>query len=156
MKLEGSCQCGGVTFTVETSHPVPYQRCYCSICRKIQGGGGYAINLAGDFRTLKVKGEDRITRYHAKMHEPGRRTTRSKAERSVAALPAGAGCDAVIARYRAVVKSDADTGNVNQSVYAQIDGEIRRAEAACSAGRDAEARSLIAASKAGHGYPGGA
>ena len=106
MKLEGSCQCGGVTFTVETSHPVPYQRCYCSICRKIQGGGGYAINLAGDFRTLKVKGEDRITRYHAKMHEPGRRTTRSKAERSVAALPAGAGCDAVIARYRAVVKSD--------------------------------------------------
>ena len=74
----------------------------------------------------------------------------------VAALPAGAGCDAVIARYRAVVKSDADTGNVNQSVYAQIDAEIRRAEAACAAGRDAEARSLIAASKSRHGYPGGA
>ena len=74
----------------------------------------------------------------------------------VAALPAGAGCDAVIARYRAVVKSDADTGNVNQSVYAQIDAEIRRAEAACAAGRDGEARGLIAASKSRHGYPGGA
>lgn len=73
-----------------------------------------------------------------------------------AALPTGAGCEAAIARYRAVVKSDADTGNVNQSVYAQIDAEIRRAEAACASGRDSEARSLIAASKARHGYPGGA
>ena len=86
MKLEGSCQCGGVAFTVETAHPVPYQRCYCSICRKIQGGGGYAINLAGDFRTLKVKGETKITRYHAKMHERGHRTTRSKAERSFCSI----------------------------------------------------------------------
>ncbi len=74
----------------------------------------------------------------------------------VAALPEGSGCSAVIARYRVVAKSDADTGNVNQSVYAQIDSEIRRAEAACAAGNDGEARSLIAASKARHGYPGGA
>lgn len=74
----------------------------------------------------------------------------------VAALPSGSGCGAVIAHYRAVAKSDADTGNANASVYAQIDGEIRKAEAACAAGRDGEARSLIAASKARHGYPGGA
>jgi hypothetical protein len=72
------------------------------------------------------------------------------------ALPAGAGCTASIARYRAVVKSDADTGNVNQSVYAQIDGEIKRAEAACASGQDGEARALVAASKSRHGYPGGA
>jgi hypothetical protein len=73
-----------------------------------------------------------------------------------AVLAEGSGCAAVIARYRAVTKSDADTGNANKSVYAQIDAEIRRAEAACAAGNDAEARSLIAASKARHGYPGGA
>lgn len=73
-----------------------------------------------------------------------------------AALPTGAGCEAVIGRYRAVVKSDADTGNLGQSVYAQIDTEIRRAEAACAAGNEAAARSLIAGSKARHGYPGGA
>ena len=73
----------------------------------------------------------------------------------VAAAPGGSDCSAVIARYRAVAKSDADTGNAGPSVYAQIDGEIRRAEAACAAGRDGEARSLIAASKSRHGYPGG-
>ena len=74
----------------------------------------------------------------------------------MAAPASGSGCAAVIAQYRAVAKSDADTGNVNRSVYAQIDAEIRRAEAACAAGRDGEAHSLIAASKARHGYPGGA
>jgi len=41
-------------------------RCYCSICRKTAGGGGYAINLSGDFTTLKVDGEDHITVYQAR------------------------------------------------------------------------------------------
>ena len=71
----------------------------------------------------------------------------------VVAGAGGGGCADVIARFRAVAKSDSDTGNVGPSVYAQIDGEIKRAEAACAAGRDAEARGLIAASKARHGYP---
>lgn len=72
----------------------------------------------------------------------------------VAATAGGSDCGGVISRYRSVVKADADTGNVNKSVYSQIDEEIRRAEAACSAGRDAEARSLVSASKSRHGYPG--
>ncbi|NWC98411.1 GFA family protein, partial [Pseudomonas sp. P7779] len=50
MQLEGSCHCGAVSFSLESAHPYPYQRCYCSICRKTQGGGGYAINLGGDAR----------------------------------------------------------------------------------------------------------
>ena len=82
MRLEGSCQCAAVTFKVETQQPVPYQRCYCSICRKLQGGGGYAINLSADFRTLKVRGSDKITAYHAKFREPGQRAKRSGAERT--------------------------------------------------------------------------
>ena len=48
MKLEGSCHCGAVHFTVESHTPYPFLRCYCSICRKTAGGGGYAINIMGD------------------------------------------------------------------------------------------------------------
>ena len=52
MRLEGSCHCGAVRFRVESPHPYPYQRCYCSICRKTAGGGGYAINLGARTDTL--------------------------------------------------------------------------------------------------------
>ena len=69
-------------------------------------------------------------------------------------LPEGAGCSGAIARYRAVIANDRDTGNVNEKVYQQIEGEISGASAACAAGRDGEAMSLIAASKSRHGYPG--
>lgn len=65
MQLEGSCHCRAVTFRLVSHEPVPYQRCYCSICRKTAGGGGCAINLGGDYRTLEVKGKSRIRTYHA-------------------------------------------------------------------------------------------
>lgn len=71
MKLKGSCHCGAVTFTLNSDTPYPYQRCYCSICRKTQGGGGYAINLGGDARTLKVKGGDDVSVYHARLKRRG-------------------------------------------------------------------------------------
>jgi hypothetical protein len=41
-------------------------RCYCSICRKTAGGGGYAINLGGDAETLRVEGEDNLTIYRVR------------------------------------------------------------------------------------------
>ncbi len=69
MHLEGSCHCGAVEFSVTSAHPYPYQRCYCSICRKTQGGGGYAINLSGDAATLKVNGRENITVYHARIRQ---------------------------------------------------------------------------------------
>ena len=47
LKLEGSCHCGAVRFACESHTPQPYQRCYCSICRKTAGGGGFAINMHG-------------------------------------------------------------------------------------------------------------
>ncbi len=71
MKLEGSCHCGAVEFSVSSSTPYPYQRCYCSICRKTQGGGGYAINLAADARTMKVTGTASISVYQARLTEEG-------------------------------------------------------------------------------------
>ncbi|WP_444436623.1 GFA family protein [Pseudomonas sp. A6] len=82
MRLEGSCHCGAVTFSLESAHPYPYQRCYCSICRKTQGGGGYAINLGGDAASLKVRGRKHLRVYHAKLREPGQRTCTSTAERN--------------------------------------------------------------------------
>jgi len=48
MHLEGSCHCGAVTFSLDTETPYPYMRCYCSICRKTGGGGGFAVNIMGD------------------------------------------------------------------------------------------------------------
>jgi hypothetical protein len=55
LTLEGSCRCGAVRFTCESHTPQPYQRCYCSICRKTAGGGGYAINLGADAKTLTIE-----------------------------------------------------------------------------------------------------
>src|SRR5262245_53975097 len=65
MQLEGSCHCGSVRFSVEAYAPVPYLRCYCSICRKTAGGGGYAINLGARSNTLQVEGDENITMFHA-------------------------------------------------------------------------------------------
>lgn len=67
--LEGSCRCGAVRFGVESNTPVPYQLCYCSICRKQQGGGGYAINLGADYATLKVTGRRAIGVYRAEIED---------------------------------------------------------------------------------------
>jgi len=65
MKLEGSCHCGGVRFLLESRHPYPFNHCYCSICRKTAGGGGFAINLGAKADSLTVEGEDAIAVFHA-------------------------------------------------------------------------------------------
>lgn len=67
MRLEGSCHCQAVRFTVDSPHPYPFNRCYCSICRKTAGGGGYAINLGGQSASLEVTGEDHIRTYRARI-----------------------------------------------------------------------------------------
>lgn len=69
MKLRGSCHCGAVRFTLESHTPCPYMLCYCSICRKTGGGGGYAINIGGDAATLEIEGEAEITVYRARLGE---------------------------------------------------------------------------------------
>jgi hypothetical protein len=80
MILEGSCHCGAVSFTVSSHTPYPYMRCYCTVCRKTQGGPGYAINIMGDADTLKVKGKQYLSVYHARWKE-GRKIVRSPARR---------------------------------------------------------------------------
>jgi hypothetical protein len=71
MQLSGSCHCGVVKFSVESAQPVPFMRCYCSICRKTAGGGGYAINLGADFSTLVVTGKRYLRKYQAKIDRGG-------------------------------------------------------------------------------------
>ena len=67
MQLKGSCHCGAVKFSVDSQTPYPYMRCYCSICRKTAGGGGFAINLGADAATLHVTGEKNMTVYQAEL-----------------------------------------------------------------------------------------
>lgn len=70
MLLKGSCHCGSVRFSVLSDHCYPFNRCYCSICRKTAGGGGYAINLGGEFETLEVEGDEFISVYKAIIKDP--------------------------------------------------------------------------------------
>ncbi|KAL0961257.1 hypothetical protein HGRIS_006219 [Hohenbuehelia grisea] len=63
--LQGSCHCGEVRFMVNSSTPVPYQLCLCSICRKVGGSGG-SINLGGHADSLKIlQGKEHISVYKA-------------------------------------------------------------------------------------------
>jgi len=84
--LKGSCRCGAVHFTCKSHTPVPYQRCYCSICRKTAGGGGYAINLGANAKTLKIKSTKRSLRvFRAEIRQDGGSCELSTAERNFCA-----------------------------------------------------------------------
>jgi hypothetical protein len=54
-----------VRFELESAHPYPFNLCYCSICRKTSGGGGFAINLSGSHETLQVEGQENLRIYRA-------------------------------------------------------------------------------------------
>ena len=69
MQLKGSCHCGKVRFSMHSAQPYPFNFCYCSICRKTAGGGGYAINLGGDYESMKVEGEEHISVYRADIND---------------------------------------------------------------------------------------
>lgn len=81
--LKGSCRCGAVKFSCESHTPEPYQRCYCSICRKTAGGGGYAINLAAEAGTLRADDpEGVIGVFRAEIRQDDGSCELSTAERS--------------------------------------------------------------------------
>ena len=87
MRLEGSCHCGAVRFRLRSRHPYPFNLCYCSICRKTAGGGGYAINLGGDAASLEVEGREHVRIYRAKLRdEPGGEPYESPAGRHFCSL----------------------------------------------------------------------
>ena len=95
MKLEGSCRCGGVHFSCESHTPVPYQRCYCSICRKTNGGGGYAINLGATSESLLVDDPKQLIRvFRAEIRQDDGSCELSTAERRFCS-----GCGAALWLY---------------------------------------------------------
>ncbi|KAG0739044.1 hypothetical protein G6F57_005578 [Rhizopus arrhizus] len=68
MELKGSCHCEKVTFKVVSNTPAPFMHCYCSICRKCQGGSGAAINIMGLSKTLEItSGKEHLKGYQALM-----------------------------------------------------------------------------------------
>jgi hypothetical protein len=69
-------------------------------------------------------------------------------------LPAAAqsGCSGTVASFRAVIDSDAQTGNLNKSVYGRMLPEIERAAALCRAGHDGEGLRALQAVKSRYGY----
>ncbi|KAJ7094723.1 Mss4-like protein [Mycena belliarum] len=80
--LKGSCHCGAVQFSVESSTPTPYQLCLCSICRKTGGAGGN-INLGGHSGSLKIdQGKERISVYKAVMERGTPKEHIASSERS--------------------------------------------------------------------------
>ena len=74
MLLKGSCHCQAVRFSVQSHEPVPFMRCYCSICRKTAGSGGFAINLGAVNASLQVQGREHLSIYSAR-REDGRPST---------------------------------------------------------------------------------
>ena len=69
-------------FEVSSRHPYPFNVCYCSICRKTAGGGGYAINLGADFDTLEVHGAEHVSVYRVKLEDAVEADRVSPSERS--------------------------------------------------------------------------
>lgn len=67
MQLEGSCHCSRVRFSVDAPEPVPFMRCYCSVCRKTAGTGGFAINLGARTHSMKVTGKRYLGIYRARI-----------------------------------------------------------------------------------------
>lgn len=67
MHLQGSCHCRKVRFTVDAAEPVPFMRCYCSVCRKTAGAGGYAINLGAATHSMSVTGKRFLGIYRAEI-----------------------------------------------------------------------------------------
>jgi len=70
MKLAGSCACGAVRFRVRSREPYPFNLCYCTLCRKQAGSGGYAINLKGETASLEVEGEAHVKVFRARIRNP--------------------------------------------------------------------------------------
>ena len=81
MHLEGSCRCGAVSFSLASHSPYPYQLCYCSICRKTAGGGGFAINIMGTAASLQVTGREALRVYRAEIADGSGRCEVSSGQR---------------------------------------------------------------------------
>ena len=70
MKLDGSCHCGKVNFSLTSASPYPYRYCYCKRCLKTHGGIGGVVHVAGDPSSLQIDGEENIVTYTVQSNPP--------------------------------------------------------------------------------------
>ena len=70
-RVSGRCVCGAVRWSYEEPFTAMLY-CHCSICRKQQGGGGFAINLGADSATLKYTGKRHLGLYRAEIEDDER------------------------------------------------------------------------------------
>ncbi len=70
-------------------------------------------------------------------------------------LPEGSGCSGAVSRLNAIIDNDLETGHINPKVHKAMKSELDSAAAACSAGKDAQAEAMVAATRKRHGYPAG-
>ena len=63
LKLEGSCHCQAIKFSLMSSTPCPYTVCFCGFCRKLTGGSGGATFLTGDASTFQAEGTEHLGIY---------------------------------------------------------------------------------------------
>jgi hypothetical protein len=67
-------------------------------------------------------------------------------------LPESAACAKELSHYQTVLDADVGTGNLNRSVYEEIEADLSRAANACANGNDGEASAIIHSTKIKHGY----
>jgi hypothetical protein len=122
-----------VTFTVKSSEPVPFNRCYCTACRKTAGAGGFAINIGADFKTLKVEGREHIRVYHARIPDPETgEITVSKGERSFCELCGSAlwawdpDWPDLVHPHASAIDTDLPVPVLGRSLHRAVGSKIRR------------------------------
>jgi hypothetical protein len=67
-------------------------------------------------------------------------------------LPENAACTKELNHYQTLLDADVSTGNLNRSVYNEIEIDMSRAANACANGKDGEARAIMHSTKIKHGY----
>ena len=68
-------------------------------------------------------------------------------------LPTGAGCSGDVARFRAIMKNDMETGHTTKPVFDLIESEMKKADAMCASGNAGGASAHVRATKSRFGYP---
>lgn len=68
-------------------------------------------------------------------------------------LPEGTGCSGDVARFRAIMANDMETGHTTKPVFDLIETEMKRADAMCSAGQAGAASAHVRSTKSRFGYP---
>jgi hypothetical protein len=70
-------------------------------------------------------------------------------------LPEGSGCSGDVARFRAIMRNDIETGHTTKSVFDQIEAEMKTADALCTSGNAGAASAHVRATRVRFGYPAG-